>query len=213
MGKIITKKHPTISSQEENMPPTKDEWARKKISFHTHKFDQIEAEVRDIKDKQVFLSSLFGQALISGLIQKVKIDEWERQIPFKSMSVFRPIDIPLNIRSTFEKLNEDFSDFSNRIVWCNELKNCLSKFEEELEEYDVKYLSWFVSTLKDVFSYNYAETITKAQLDLLKKGIEIIYDKQENCDKDSFAEYHLQLVESGLSLLPTTQKAIDEFGE
>ena len=40
-----------------------------------------------------------------------------------------------------------------------------------------------------------------------------IYEKQENCDKDSFAEYHLQLVESGLSLLPTTQKAIDEFGE
>ena len=86
-------------------------------------------------------------------------------------------------------------------------------FEEELEEYDAKYLSWFVSTLKDVFSYNYAEKITEEQLDLLKDVVETIYEKQEKCDKDSFTEYHLKLVESGLSLLPTTQKAIDEFGE
>lgn len=189
------------SSQEGDAPPVKDEWAREKILRHMSKFDQLGAEVRDIK------------AVLSDLLEQAKIDEWKRQIPSQAISVFRPIDIPLNIRTTFEKLEEDFSDFSNRIVWCNELKNCLSKFEEELEEYDAKYLSWFVSTLKDVFSYNYAETITEAQLDLLRNGIEIIYEKQESCDKDSFAEYHLQLVESGLSLLPNTQKAIDEFGE
>jgi len=190
-----------ISSQEIYPPPVEDEWARAKIFHHIHKFDQLGAEVRDIK------------AVLSDLLEKAKIDEWKMQIPSQPILVFRPIEIPLNIRTTFEKLEEDFSDFSNRIVWCNELKNCLSKFEEELEEYDAKYLSWFVSTLKDVFSYNYAETITEEQLDLLENGIETIYKKQGNCDKDSFAEYHLQLVESGLSLLPTTQKAIDEFGE
>jgi len=200
MADIPSKKHLSASSQEDIPLSIRDEWARMKM-LNTHKFDQYDAELRDLK------------ATIGGLLEKREINLWKRQILSKPILVFRPIEIPLNIRTTFEKLEEDFSDFSNRIVWCDELKNCLSKFEEELEEYDAKYLSWFVSTLKDVFSYNYAETITEEQLDLLKNGIETIYEKQENCDKDSFAEYHLQLVESGLSLLPTTQKAIDEFGE
>jgi len=201
MENVFKNKIPFTSSQEVNAPPVEDEWARKKILYHTHKFDQYNAELRDLKAK------------ISDLLEKREINVWKRKILSQPILVFRPIEIPLNIRTTFEKLEEDFSDFSNRIVWCDELKNCLSKFEEELEEYDAKYLSWFVSTLKDVFSYNYAETITEAQLDLLRNGIELIYEKQENCDKESFAEYHLQLVESGLSLLPNTQKAIDEFGE
>jgi len=202
MENISLKIHRDASYQESNAPPVKDEWARTKILHHTHKFDQLGAEVRDIK------------AMIRDLLlEEREINVWKRQIPSQSILVFSTIKIPLNIKATFEKLEEDFPDYSNRIVWCNELKNCLSKFEEELEEYDAKYLSWFVSTLKDVFSYNYAENITEAQLDLLKKGIEIIYEKKENCDKDSFEKYHLQLVESGLSLLPTTQKAIDEFGE
>jgi len=185
------------SSQEANAPPVKDEWARNKLAQHTHEIDQFGAKVRDIE---------------SLLRKLVEVNEWKGK-PVQSIKSTHEIDIPLNIRTTFERLEKDFSDFSNRVVWCNELKNDLSKFEEELEEYDVKYLSWFVSTLKDVFSYNYAETITEEQLDLLKNGIESIYEKQGNCDKDSFSEYHLQLVESGLSLLPTTQKAIDELGE
>jgi len=201
MENIISKKHAFESSQEENPQPVADEWARNKILFHTHKFDQIGAEVRDLKK---IVDKLIGR--------NVRV-EWEDQVSIRSVFVSDSIEIPIDIKATFEKLEEDFSDFSNRIVWCNELKNILSKFEEELEEYDAKYLSWFVSTLKDVLSYNYAETITEEQLDLLRNGIEIIYEKQENCDKDSFSEYHLQLVESGLSLLPTTQKAIDEFGE
>jgi hypothetical protein len=200
MENILLKKRPSVSSQEDNPPSFRDEWARAK-TLYTHKFDQLDAEVRDIK------------AIVNDLREQAKSDVWKGQIFAQSKFASRPINIPLNIRTIFEKLEEDFSDFSNRIIWCNELKDGLSKFEEELEEYDAKYLSWFVSTLKDVFSYNYAETITQEQLDLLKNGIETIYEKQVNCDKDSFAEYHLQLVESGLSLLPNTQKAIDEFGE
>ncbi len=200
MGKILLKKHIPTSSQEDNLPLFEDEWARQQLLRHTHELDQHRAEIRDIK------------AILSEQLKNVKT-EWKNQISQQSIFVSRSVDVPINIKSTFQKHEEDFSDFSNRIVWCNELKNCLSKFEEELEEYDAKYLSWFVSTLKDVFSYNYAETITEEQLGLLKNGIETIYEKQQNCDKDSFSEYHLQLVESGLSLLPTTQKAIDEFGE
>lgn len=194
---------PFASAQESSTLYVKDKWARRQLFRqrlqHTHEMDQFGAKIRDIED---FL----------GLGKLVENNEWKSQLA-QPKQASHEIDIPLTIRTTFEKLEEDFSDFSNRIVWCDELKNCLSKFEEELEEYDAKYLSWFVSTLKDVFSYNYAETITEEQLDLLKNGVETIYGKQGNCDKDSFTEYHLQLVESGLSLLPTTQKAIDEFGE
>ncbi len=204
MENVFKNAIPFMSSQEEedSAPPVKDEWARKKVLQHMHQLDQLDAKVAGI-----------GEFVKKVLKVNAGIDGWQEPIVIHQTSVFRPIEIPLNIRTTFEKLKEDFSDFSNRIVWCDELKNCLSKFEEELEEYDAKYLSWFVSTLKDVFSYNYAETITEDQLDLLKNGVETIYEKQGKCDKDSFAEYHLQLVESGLSLLPTTQKAIDEFGE
>ena len=200
MKNILSKQHPTASSQEDNPPSPQDNWARKRIMQNIHETDQLGARVSEIEE------------FVEVLKIKIKTDEWQEFFVHQPL-VYRSIKIPINIKATFEKLEEDFPDFSNRIIWCNELKNCLSNFEEELERYDAKYLSWFVSTLKDVFSYNYAETITGAQLDLLRNGIEIIYEKQENCDKDSFAEYHLQLVESGISLLPTTQKAIDEFGE
>lgn len=132
---------------------------------------------------------------------------------YRAVLIDSSIAIPTTINEIFGKIEEDFLVYSNRILWCNELKSCLSKFEEELEEYDAKYLSWFVSTLKDVFCYNYAEEISEEQLALIKKGIDIIYEKHEDCDKDSFMEYHMLLVESGLSLHPTSKKAIDEFGE
>ena len=201
MENISLKKHRAAYSQEDNAPPVKDEWARGIVFSHSRELEYLSAKVADIEE------------YLRNVPKKPIIAEWQETTTIQSTFLYRSIDIPVNIKTTFEKLKEDFSDFSNRIMWCNELKNCLSKFEEELEEYDAKYLSWFVSTLKDVFSYNYAETITEEQLDLLKNGIETIYEKQVNCDKESYAEYHLQLVESGLSLLPNTQKAIDEFGE
>ena len=107
-------------------------------------------------------------------------------------------------------IEEDFSDLIDRLEYCNRLKICLLNFEEDCKE---KYLSWFISTINDIFLYNYISELTEEQLKLVQKGIKIIYKQRKNCDKDSFAEYHLRLVESGLSLLPTTQKAIDEFGE
>jgi len=182
---------------------------------HTPLTEDIDQSSIDKWDRtsNIALSLLQRMDQLEAFVAEQKNNEWKSKTFIPSIFISSSIEIPLNIRTTFEKLEKDFSDFSNRIVWCDELKNFLSKFEEELEEYDAKYLSWFVSTLKDVFSYNYAETITEEQLDLLKNGVETIYEKQGNCDKDSFTEYHLQLVESGLSLLPTTQKAIDEFGE
>ncbi len=105
---------------------------------------------------------------------------------------------------------DDFSDLTDRLEWCNRLKICLLGFEENHEE---KYLLWFISTINDVFSYNDISKLTEEQLKLVQEGIKIIYKQKENCDKESFKKYHLRLVESDITLLPTSQKAIDEFGE
>ncbi len=115
----------------------------------------------------------------------------------------------------FELLNqfcieEDFSDLIDRLEWCNRLKICLLSFGESCKE---KYLLWFISTINDIFAYNSITDMTNSQLKLIQVGLKIIYKQKENCSKDSFEEYYLQLCESEITLLPTSQKAIDEFGE
>ena len=123
------------------------------------------------------------------------------------------IVIPLEIKHIFNQLEINFSKRNKRQAWCDNLAKYLLKFEDELEDQNAKYLLWFVSTLRDVFTYNYAKSITQEQLDLLRNGIEIIYKEKENCSKEAFEEYYGELLETGIALLPTTQKAIDEFGE
>jgi len=46
---------------------------------------------------------------------------------------------------------------------------------------------------------------------LIDDCIDIIEEKQENWDKKLYMEWHLKLVESGLALLPVTQKFMNEF--
>lgn len=121
------------------------------------------------------------------------------------------ITIPINIKDTFGKFVEDFDSIFRRISWCNELENTLLSFEDELEDPEAKYLSWFVSTLKDVFAYNYADQLTNEQLVVLKEGFKIIHEKGIRCSKKDYAEYHSKLLASGLCLLPTSLKAICKF--
>jgi len=185
----------------------KGEWIRK-VWQNTQEIDQIGAGLRDNKTE---INNL--KAAVSSLLENRKLTVWKRPLPSQSTIAFCPIEIPLNIRTTFEKLEEDFDSISRRIVWCDELKEYLSSFEDELGDHNVKYLSWFVSTLRDIFAYNYAEHLTYEQLMVIKQGLEIIYEKHIRCDKEAFEKYYSMLVVSGLSLLPTSSKAINEFGE
>ncbi len=111
MKNILLKQYLPASSQEDNPPSLTDNWARKQLSLHTHELDQHGADIRDIK------------AMLGELIEET---EWKPSI--RPALTSRSIEIPLNIKTTFEKLEEDFSDFSNRIIWCNELgltpENC-----------------------------------------------------------------------------------------
>ena len=122
-----------------------------------------------------------------------------------------PIELLSSLRDAFEKLEEDFDIQPRRVIRCNELEKQLSTIEDELENHEFKYLSWFVSTLRDVFVYNDAKQLSHEQLKLLKEGFDVIYENNIKCDKETFGDYYSILVTTDLSLIPTTQKAIDEF--
>jgi len=128
----------------------------------------------------------------------------------KDRRIISITEIRSNIKESFNHLENDFDNISNRMVWIGMLKTYLISFEDELTEPYYKYLSWFVSTLRDVLAFNYAENITKEQLSLIKKGVEMICEKPMDCDKNSFEKYYAELLETGLSLLPTGKEFLDD---
>lgn len=182
---------------------------------HTPLTEDISQSSIDKWDRtsNIALSLLQRMDQLEAFVAEQKNNEWKSKTSIPSIFIPSSIDIPLKIKTTFKKLEKDFDSISRRIVWCDELKEYLLSFEDELENNNVKYLSWFVSTLRDVFAYNYAEQLTNEQLIVLKEGLEIIHEKNIRCDKEAFEEYYSKLVASGLSLLPTSSKAINEFGE
>jgi len=120
------------------------------------------------------------------------------------------LEISPNIKVIFNLLRDSFDNISMRNIWCDVLENLLSDLEGKVVKCD-KYLSWHVSTIRDVFAYNFAEVLTREHLNLLEEGIGILY--KGDCTKELFESYHSRLLESGLCLLPTSQKAIDRYGE
>ncbi len=78
----------------------------------------------------------------------------------------------------------------------------------ELED-ENKRLKWFVGMLRDVFNYNeYSKIDLNMILECLKKA--------ENCemlDKKTFQSIHMKILESGLTTLPVTEKALKESEE
>jgi hypothetical protein len=75
-----------------------------------------------------------------------------------------------------------------------------------------KYKEWSLTTIEDVFNYNYIEDINnKVQKIIAEELMELSYTDKRT--KKQFEIFHLKLVESGIALLPTTQKAIDRLRE
>ncbi len=108
-------------------------------------------------------------------------------------------------------LEQDFDDVGRRLVMCTLLEEELGHLEDSLEDDDSEYLAWCVSLVRDVLDYNYPEDITRNHLDLLKKAVEIIYNKGPSCSKQDYQDLHKTFLEAGLALLPTSQKAIEKY--
>lgn len=173
------------------------------------------SEVLQAQDIQMLQDRMFSESFgnIKEWVNALDFNDWEvKPGQFKYNKLF-PIELLSSLRNTFEKLEEDFDIQSRRIMLCDELEKHLSTIEDELENHKFKYLSWFVSTLRDIFVYNDAKQLSHEQLKLLKEGVGIIYEKNIKCDKETFEKYYSILVTTELSLIPTTQKAIDEFGD
>ena len=89
--------------------------------------------------------------------------------------------------------------------------DCIDVAKEQARELEDenKRLKWFVGMLRDVFNYNeYSKIDLNMILECLKKA--------ENCemlDKKTFQSIHMKILESGLTTLPVTEKALKESEE
>lgn len=117
------------------------------------------------------------------------------------------------VKEIFTELEQDFNDIARRVARCEVLEEDLAVLENSLEVEETEYLGWCISLIRDVLDYNYAEDLNKQHLDLLKKGIDLIYNKELECDKEDYQNLHKEFLQSGLALIPTTQKAIDKYGD
>jgi hypothetical protein len=111
------------------------------------------------------------------------------------------------------ELEEDFDDVAQRIVRCTLLEEELGRLEDFLEDDEAECLGWCVSLVRDVLDYNYPEDLAVTHVGLLKKALGLICDKGLDCNKEDYQNLHQEFLQAGLALIPTTQKAIEKYGE
>ena len=117
------------------------------------------------------------------------------------------------INMLYGELEENFAEIPCRIALCSLTEKELASLEELLEDEETEYLAWCVSLIRDVLDYNYAEALEEAHLELLKKAIDLICKNGTNCNKEDYQGLHKEFLESGLTLVPISQKAIDNYEE
>ena len=115
------------------------------------------------------------------------------------------------INTLYCELEENFDEVPRRIALCALMEIELAALEEFLEEEETEYLAWCVSLIRDVLDYNYAEDLEGAHLKLLRKAIDLICKNGTNCNKEDYQGLHKEFLESGLILVPISQKAIDNY--
>ena len=78
----------------------------------------------------------------------------------------------------------------------------------------MKYLMYAISTIRDVLVYNEHNLLNGNILNRIEKELGILEDSEHiEYTKEQFQKFHLDLLELGATLLPTSEKAIRMFGE
>jgi hypothetical protein len=124
------------------------------------------------------------------------------------LPVAGPSDKFSKVCELLKELQSDFGDLQHRVVLANDLECALSKLEQQLTDSDGRYLLWGVSLLKDVFSYNYAEDMTEAQVGEVGAALDSCRKMGSFFSKDDYDRIYRKLLGLGLSLLPNSEKAI-----
>ncbi len=117
------------------------------------------------------------------------------------------------VTKLFGELEEDFDDIARRITRCAVLEEELAALENSLGYEETQYLGWCVFLIRDILDYNFAEDLTETHLGLLKKAMGLVHDKGSDCNKEDYQNLHKEFLQTGLALIPTTQKAIDKYGD
>jgi len=117
-----------------------------------------------------------------------------------------------DIERAVQELDSDFGDVALRITRCALLEAKLGELEDSLEDDELENMAWCVSLVRDVLAYNYAEDLDDIHLILIKEAIETVSKKQARCTREDYALLHSKFLETEVSLLPNSQKAIDLYG-
>ena len=78
----------------------------------------------------------------------------------------------------------------------------------------MKYLTWSIGTIRDALAYNEHNTLNGKALDRIEQELNDLEEIEDTkYTKEQFEKFHLDLLELGVALLPTTEKAIKRCGE
>ena len=77
---------------------------------------------------------------------------------------------------------------------------------------ETKYLLYAISTIRDVFNYNYHKDLTEDVINRIEKELALIEDIEDNpYTSETYYQFSKDLLNLNMSLLPNSQKVIDEI--
>jgi len=121
-----------------------------------------------------------------------------------------------NMKAVLEALGRlavDFNNIDRRLIRCAGLEKALGNFERCLQKTEkAKYLRWTIANLRAALNFNYPEDLTNSKLGLMQDAIDMIERKGLNVNRGVCRDIRRRLINSGLSLLPTSKRAVAEFG-
>lgn len=114
----------------------------------------------------------------------------------------------------FDKLKENFDDITERLIRCAHFEKVLGNLERSLQKDGrAKYLRWTIANLRAVLNFNYPEDLKRSHLSLVDVAIKMVERKGMAVDRGDSRDIRRRLINSRLSLLPTSKRAIAEFGD
>ncbi len=196
----------------------------KAVAQMRQELDQLSTDVSQIKRQAANkgMEGWVGEHLVESPAAALDVSEWTQNVRIHirhvpSLPTAKRVVPPpgtgfgdrlSRVRDLLKQLQTDYANLQHRIVLANDLEGALGVLEQQLEDSDCRFLQWTVSLLKDVFSYNYAEDLTEAQLRAVSAALDSCEQKGFAFSKDDYERVYRNLLDLWLCLLPNSEKAI-----
>jgi len=132
--------------------------------------------------------------------------------PYGSLSALAWRGTLTSVLDDFSRLQSAFRDVDKRLIACAHLERSLGKLERSVPGERFKYLRWVVCSLRAALNFNYSEELSDASLRAFKQAIDMIREKGAGLSREGWRGIRRQLLRSGLSLVPTSKRAVAEYG-